>query len=229
MQFIGCCGDFQSQTNEWIPKFKDMNAVVFVVDLCSYDQILPPSPNNINLTKCLYFFNLFGTGRSIYTKLMETLFLFDAVVNCRSYKDTTIFLVFTGFEELKESLGKSPLSDHFPDYQGGGNADAAYDYILRLFSRLNKARLSVHAEIISVENSIDFDLNPLLATLSENISPDLEDGHCRRAKQARSAAPHLLSQKSGPVTVLEQTQPGCTSTKVPSLATQAQTTQTTHS
>lgn len=223
MQFIGCCGDFQSQKKEWIPKFKDMNAVVFVVDLCSYDKILPPSPNNIKLMKCVYFFNLVGTGRSIYTKLMETLFLFDAVVNCRSYRDTTIFLFFTGFEKLKSSLGRSPLSDHFPDFKGDSNTDAAYDYILRLFSRLNKARLSVRPEIISLKNSTDFDLDSLLTILSENISPDLKDSHCQSVQQKTFDSPHLSSQRTSSVPVMGQAQLGCGGARIPS-ATQAQTT-----
>ncbi|KAL8825648.1 MAG: hypothetical protein Q9191_004282 [Dirinaria sp. TL-2023a] len=223
MQFIGCCGDFQSQTKEWIPYFKDMNAVVFVVDLCSYHQILPPSANNIKLMKCLYLFNLVGTGRSIYTRLMETLFLFDAVVNCRSYKDATTFLFFTGFEKLESCLGRNPLSDHFPDYKGGSNADAAYDYILLLFSRLNKARLSVHPEIISLENSTNFELDSVLATLSENIAPETEDSNCQKTPRETFNLPHLSSQRPRSVAVLEEAQIDSGRVRAFSSATQAWT------
>ena len=210
MQFIGCCGDFQSQTKNWIPKFQNMDAVVFVVNLCSYDQALPPSPNNVKLMKCLFFFNLIGTERSIYTKLMETLFLFDAVVNCRLYKNTTIFLLFTGFEQLKDILDRRPLSDHFPDYKGGNSADAAFDYILRLFSRLNKARLSVHTDIISLENSTDFDLDPVLAALSDAIFSNQDSS-------SHSPSRPCLPQRTGSVTVMDHAQLESSSVWVPAL------------
>jgi len=171
MHVIGCSGDSHSQRSDWIPQFQDVKGVVFVVDLCSYSQALPPSPHNSKLLKCLYTFNIVGTGRSIYTKLMETLYLFEAVVNSRSYRESSIFLFFTGMGALKKKLVEERLSDHFPDYRGGEDVDRAVDYILGLFTKVNRAQLHLHSSVLPLGHEEYFQLDPVLETLSDSLTP----------------------------------------------------------
>lgn len=169
LHLIGCSGDLQSQRSDWIPHFRDAAGVIFVVDLCSYDQPLPPSANNIKLMKCLYTFNVMGTGLSIYTRLMESLYLFEAVVNSRLYQESSIFLFFTGLEGLQKRLLESPLSDRFADYDGDEDVEKAIAYILGLFKKVNQSPLEIHSEVLTLEDENRFSLDPVLTTLAENL------------------------------------------------------------
>jgi len=185
MHIIGCSGDSHSQRSDWIPQFRDVKGVAFLVDLCSYSQPLPPSTHNSRLLKCLYTFNIVGTGRSIYTKLMEILYLFEAVANSRSYRESSMFLFFTGLEALKKRLAEESLSDHFPDYRGGEDVDRAVDYILGLFTKVNRAQLHLHSSILPLGHEEHFQLDPVLETLSDSLTPTTEK---RRLAGERSAS-----------------------------------------
>lgn len=175
MHVIGCSGDSHSQRSDWIPRFQDVKGVVFVVDLCSYSQALPPSTHNSKLLKCLYTFNIVGSGRSIYTKLMETLYLFEAVANSRSYIESSIFLFFTGMGALKKKLVEERLSDHFPNYRGGEDVDRAVDHILGLFVKVNRAQLHLHTSVLPLGHEEHFQLDPVLETLSNSLTPATEN------------------------------------------------------
>ena len=170
MHVIGCSGDSQIQRSDWIPHFRDVTAIAFVVNLCSYDQPLPPSPNNIKLMKCLDLVNVIGTGRSLYTKLVESLYLFEALVNSNLHQNKPIFLFFTGIADFQKKLSQSPLSEHFSDYECGKSLDHAVQYILRLFQRINKAELRIHPLILPLENGVHFQLDPVLEVLSDGLN-----------------------------------------------------------
>ena len=171
MHVIGCSGNTESQRADWIAHFRDVNGVIFVVDLCSYDQALPPSPNNTKLMKCLELFNVMGTGRSIYTKLMESLYLFETIVNSRLYRNTSIFLVFSGLEDFQWKVTESPLSEYFSDYNGGHDIDRAVKYIQSLFEKVNKERLTIYSDVLYLKGHKEFQLDALLDSLSARFMP----------------------------------------------------------
>ncbi|KAL8790150.1 MAG: hypothetical protein Q9195_006530 [Heterodermia aff. obscurata] len=171
MHVIGCSGDSESQRADWIAHFKDVNGVVFVVDLCSYDQALPSNPNNTRLMKCLDLINVMGTGRSIYTKLMESLYLFEILVNSRPYRNTSIFLIFTGIEELQLKMTESPLSEYFSDYDGGHDIDSTVEYILSLFLNANKEKLRIYSDVLYLKGHKEFQLDAVLESLSARFMP----------------------------------------------------------
>ena len=82
-----------------------------------------------------------------------------------------IFLFFKGLKALQKRLIESPLSDHFPDYHGGGSTDRAVDYLLGLFKQMNKAQLCIHPEVLQAEDKDLFLLDSLLENLSEGLAP----------------------------------------------------------
>lgn len=171
MHVIGCGVDLESQRSDWIPHFREVTGIMFVVDLCSYDKALPPSRHNVKLMKCLYLFNLVGTRRTIYTKLMESLYLFEAVANSRLHQQSSVFLFFTGLEAFEKKIIESPLSNHFPSYDGGEDVDRAVDYISGLFHQINTAQLRIHSQVLRLEDEDRFQLDSVFETLSERLSP----------------------------------------------------------
>ena len=177
MHVIGCSGGSESQRADWIAHSKDVDGVIFALNICSYDQVLPPSPNNTRLMKCLDLFNVMGTGQSIYTKLMESLYLFETIVNSRAYQKTPISLIFTGLEELQRKLIQNPLSEYFSDYDGGHDTDRAVKYIFSLFQNVKKEKSTIYSDVLYLKEHKEFQLDAILDSLSARFMPTaLKDG-----------------------------------------------------
>ncbi|KAK7017714.1 guanine nucleotide binding protein, alpha subunit [Favolaschia claudopus] len=121
----------RSERRKWIHFFQDVTAVLFCTDLGQYDQ-------------CLY------EDKSV-NELTDALTIFDSVCNSRWFQETNIIL-FLRVDTLAEKLPRIPLSDYFPDYEGGNNYDAACDYLLHRFVSLDQhaAKRQIYANYASV-------------------------------------------------------------------------------
>ena len=71
--------------------------------------------------------------------MMESLVLFDSVVNSRWFMRTSIVLFLNKVDLFKEKLGRSPLGNYFPDYSGGNDVNKAAKYLLWRFNQVNIA------------------------------------------------------------------------------------------
>ncbi|KAK7018271.1 G-protein alpha subunit [Favolaschia claudopus] len=121
----------RSERRKWIHFFQDVTAVLFCADLGQYDQ-------------CLY------EDKSV-NELTDALTIFDSVCNSRWFHDTNIIL-FLRVDTLAEKLPRIPLSDYFPDYEGGSDYDAACDYLLHRFVSLDQhtGKRQIYANYASV-------------------------------------------------------------------------------
>ena len=61
---------------------------------------------------------------------MESLVLFDSVVNSRWFMRTSIVLFLNKVDLFRQKLKKSPLVEYFPDYSGGEDVNRAAKYLL---------------------------------------------------------------------------------------------------
>lgn len=78
--------------------------------------------------------------------MMESLVLFDSVVNSRWFLRTSIILFFNKIDLLQQKLSRSPFSNYFPDYSGGDNPNRAVKYILWRFNQVNRAHLNLYPQ-----------------------------------------------------------------------------------
>ncbi|KAK0194817.1 heterotrimeric G protein alpha subunit B [Armillaria mellea] len=110
-------GGQRSERKKWIHCFENVTALVFLVSLSEYDQMLYED-ESVN-------------------RMQEALTLFDSICNSRwfvkTYYSSTKLILFA------DKLPRSPLGDYFPDYTGGDNYDAACDYLLHRFVSLNQS------------------------------------------------------------------------------------------
>lgn len=112
---------------KYIHCFENVTSIMFVVNLADYDQtILEPNLQN---------------------RMMESLVLFESLVNSRWFMRTSIILLLNNAIKFKEKLPRSPLGYYFPDYAGGNNSDRAMKYILWRFNRVNRAGLKLYPHI----------------------------------------------------------------------------------
>jgi guanine nucleotide-binding protein subunit alpha len=78
--------------------------------------------------------------------MMESLVLFDSVVNSRWFTRTFIVLFLNKFDLFKKKLSYSPFADYFPDCTAGTDANAAAKYLLWRFNQLNRAQLTLYPQ-----------------------------------------------------------------------------------
>jgi guanine nucleotide-binding protein G(i) subunit alpha len=80
--------------------------------------------------------------------MMESLVLFDSVVNSRWFMRTSIILFLNKVDLFREKLGRSPLGNYFPDYTGGNDVNRAAKYLLWRFNQVNRAHLNLYPQYV---------------------------------------------------------------------------------
>ena len=78
--------------------------------------------------------------------MIESLILFDSVVNSRWFLRTSIILFLNKVDLFQQKLPRSPLSNYFPDYSGGADYNRAAKYILWRFNQVNRAHLKLYPQ-----------------------------------------------------------------------------------
>ncbi|KAG9002240.1 guanine nucleotide-binding protein subunit alpha [Tulasnella sp. JGI-2019a] len=111
-------GGQRSERKKWIHCFENVTALVFLVSLSEYDQMLYED-ESVN-------------------RMQEALTLFDSICNSRWFVKTSIILFLNKIDLFAEKLRFSPMGDYFPDYTGGDDYDSACDYLLHRFVSLNQ-------------------------------------------------------------------------------------------
>lgn len=107
-------GGQRSERKKWINCFDGVNALVFLVSLSEYDQRLYEA-EDVN-------------------RMTEALTLFDSISNSRWFVNTQIIVFFNKIDLFAEKLPRSPLSNFFPDYDGGNDDyPAACEFLKQKF------------------------------------------------------------------------------------------------
>ncbi|KAI9489882.1 G-alpha protein [Zychaea mexicana] len=110
-------GGQRSERKKWIHCFENVTAIVFLVAISEYDQVLVED-SSIN-------------------RLQESLTLFDSICNSKWFTKTSIILFLNKIDLFAEKLPRSPLAKYFADYMGGSKYEAACQYLLNRFVSLN--------------------------------------------------------------------------------------------
>ncbi|EPQ29477.1 uncharacterized protein PFL1_03232 [Pseudozyma flocculosa PF-1] len=112
-------GGQRSERKKWIHCFENVTAIIFLVAISEYDQLLYED-QNVN-------------------RMQEALTLFDSICNSRWFVRTSIILFLNKIDLFKQKLPISPMGDYFSDYSGGSDYNAACDYIVNRFVSLNQS------------------------------------------------------------------------------------------
>ncbi|KZP26354.1 G-protein alpha subunit [Athelia psychrophila] len=113
---------------KWIHCLEDATSIIFCTALSDYDQVPPEDQDT--------------------TRMVESLVLFDRIVNSPWFLRASIILILTEFEVFKAKLAKVPLEKYFPEYTGGPDPNKAAKYILWRFMLANRAQLSIYPHLM---------------------------------------------------------------------------------
>ncbi|KIM63024.1 hypothetical protein SCLCIDRAFT_15658 [Scleroderma citrinum Foug A] len=100
----------RSERKKWIHFFEGVTSIVFCAALSDYDQV--------------------WLGAKEQNRMEESLVLFESIINSRWFLRTSVILLLTKVDVLKDKLPKSPLETYFPEYTGGADINKAAKYIL---------------------------------------------------------------------------------------------------
>ncbi|KAJ3241161.1 guanine nucleotide-binding protein subunit alpha [Chytriomyces hyalinus] len=110
-------GGQRGERKKWAPYFDDVDAIIYLVAISSYDQV------------CL--------EDSSTNRMVESMNLFDSICNHPLFKMTEMIVFMNKIDLFKEKLEKTPISQYFPTYQGPNTYEACSEYFASRFIALN--------------------------------------------------------------------------------------------
>ncbi|BFZ61509.1 Guanine nucleotide-binding protein alpha-2 subunit [Saitoella coloradoensis] len=140
-------GGQRSERKKWIHCFEAVTSIIFCVALSEYDQVL-----------------LEESGQN---RMEESLALWESVVNSRWFVRTSVVLFLNKVDLFKGKLGRVPLRDYFPEYEGGSDPSKAAKFILYKFTKLNRAELKVYPHLTQATDTGNIRL--VFAAVKETI------------------------------------------------------------
>lgn len=94
-------GGQRSERKKWIHCFEDVTAIIFMVAISEYDQVLFED-ETVN-------------------RMGESLTLFQSICDMECFQKTSIILFMNKTDLFKKKLNSSPLNAYFPKYKGTCN------------------------------------------------------------------------------------------------------------
>ena len=140
-------GGQRSERKKWIHCFEGVQCLLFMAALSGYDQCLVEDVNA--------------------NQMHEAFMLFESLVNGEWFRDKPIILFLNKIDLFREKLAVSPISAHFPNYQGKDtDEEAAKAFFANRFKAIN--RNSAREIYIHFTNATD-------TTLLKDTMQDVQD------------------------------------------------------
>jgi GTPase SAR1 family protein len=121
LRFVDVGGQ-RTERNKWIHCFEDVTAILYVVAISEFDQLLYEDDKT--------------------NRLDEAIKVFENTINSQWLKNTPIIIFFNKFDVLEEKLKTVKLNSFFKNYGDENSADKVIQYFKNLFlsTNLNKER-----------------------------------------------------------------------------------------
>lgn len=140
-------GGQRSERKKWIHQFENVTSIIFSMDLSCYNQVLLEDSNQ--------------------NKMMESLVLFDSVVNSRWFMRTSVILLLCNVALFRQKIARDPLENYFPDYIGGNDLNKAAKYLLWRFNQVNRAHLNLYPHLCEATDTSNIRL--VFSAIKESI------------------------------------------------------------
>lgn len=129
-------GGQRSERRKWVNCFDDVNAVIFVDALISYNQTLYED-ETVN-------------------RMKDSLLLFKTLCSEKmsAFKDASIILFLNKSDLFSEFVRNEPITTCFPEYAGLLTEDAQYEYIKSMYERQNTTNRKIFVHRTCATNTI---------------------------------------------------------------------------
>jgi len=131
----------RSERRKWLNCFENMVAMLFVVAISEYDQVLAED------------------GKT--NRLLESMDLFEELCNSKWFGKVDVVLFLNKDDLFRKKIQKIDMQKCFPDYEGGKDYDNGIEYLKTAFKSLNHTDKDIYMhETVATETnrvSIIFD------------------------------------------------------------------------
>ncbi|EFA86001.1 G-protein subunit alpha 8 [Heterostelium album PN500] len=129
-------GGQRNERKKWIHCFDDVKALLFVVNLAGYDQVMFEDPSQ--------------------NRMQESLTLFGQICNNPIFADTPTFLMLNKKDLFEQMIQKTDLSKCFPEYRGGPDTKVALEFIKSQFqAKLQPSNKTLNTHYIAARYKKD--------------------------------------------------------------------------
>ncbi|EEQ91758.1 small G-protein GPA2 [Blastomyces dermatitidis ER-3] len=135
-------GGQRSERKKWIHCFEGVQCLLFMVAMSGYDQCLVEDQNA--------------------NQMHEAMMLFESLVNGEWFKRKPVILFLNKIDLFKEKIAISPVSKHFPDYQG---PEGSYEPAIKFFAERFRGITRVPEREIYIHRTNATDTTLLKATM----------------------------------------------------------------
>ena len=112
-------GGQRSQRQKWFSCFDDVTAVLFLVACSGFNQTILED--------------------RVTNRLIESLNIFETIVNNRCFRHITIIIFFNKYDLLQDKIQKSNISEFFPNFRGDPrNLDHVKGFLIGLYDEVRR-------------------------------------------------------------------------------------------
>lgn len=140
-------GGQRSERKKWIHCFESVTSIIFCTALSEYDQVLLEESRQVCQASLIVLASRL-LHPAFQNRMIESLILFESVINSRWFLRTSIILFLNKIDVFKQKIPRVPLERYFQEYTGGPDINKAAKYILWRFMQKNRARLSVYPQYV---------------------------------------------------------------------------------
>ncbi|RPA84989.1 guanine nucleotide binding protein, alpha subunit [Ascobolus immersus RN42] len=134
-------GGIKGDRRKWLHCFENVNAILFICSLSGYDEFLinEPGPPSTFPTQASSSQGMSPPKNGYRNSMMETLKLFEAIVNSQWFVKTPVVLFLNKMGEFSNKIKTKPVKKHFPQYKGNPECPKeSAAFFARRFKKLNK-------------------------------------------------------------------------------------------
>jgi len=168
-------GGQRNERKKWMHCFDDVRAVLFIVNLAGYDQVLFED--------------------NAKNRMVEELELFQKVTHNKIFENTPIFLFLNKKDLFEAMIQKVDMKTRFPDYDGGKNLRAALDFVQRKFEERLPTGKTITIEFVSAR--VKADIRAAFNTVKKTLYEDNRDVLIQKVVAIRKRQKEVQSQKEG--------------------------------
>ncbi|KAK5577792.1 hypothetical protein RB653_002740 [Dictyostelium firmibasis] len=120
--------------DKWIHHFSEVTAILFVISLCEYDQVLEED------------------GKT--NRMVESIKVFGDIINQRWFKDIPIILFLNKRDLFAEKIKKTGISVCFPDYTGpSDDYEQSLVFLKKKILSANKTSKAVYTNVTTATDT----------------------------------------------------------------------------
>ena len=126
-------GGQRSERRKWLHCFDSVDAVVFVVAISEYDEVLSEDVD--------------------VNRMQESLKLFGTICNVRWFLKASLLLFLNKKDVFDEKIVYSPLTQCFSEYTGANEKYEASNYVWQQFANQNKCNRGLYLHFTCAKDS----------------------------------------------------------------------------